>query len=109
VAAALKSLQGRDPVVVAKRLAKRARKMMAEADQGQNVTTWNSFMVRAVAVSVFVVALCVNCVLSPLLVLCNLPLAFVSVLHWICFACSILLLLLLVMLKVPYRVCLAFS
>jgi hypothetical protein len=44
-AAALKSLQGRDPVVVAKRLAKRARKMMAEADQGQNVTTWNSFMV----------------------------------------------------------------
>jgi hypothetical protein len=49
VASALKSLQGRDPVVVAKRLAKRARKMMAEADQGQNVTTWNSFMVRAAA------------------------------------------------------------
>jgi hypothetical protein len=52
VAAALKSLQGRDPVVVAKRLAKRARKMMAEADQGQNVITWNSFMVRAAVVCV---------------------------------------------------------
>ncbi|WIA36589.1 hypothetical protein OEZ86_007879 [Tetradesmus obliquus] len=44
VAAALKSLQGRDPLVVAKRLAKRAKRMMAEADQGQSVTTWNSFM-----------------------------------------------------------------
>jgi hypothetical protein len=48
VAVALKSLQGRDPVVVAKRLAKRAHKMMAEADQAQNVTTWNSFMVSAI-------------------------------------------------------------
>jgi hypothetical protein len=46
VLAMLSKLKGRDRVSAAKRLVKRARKLLAEAQEQEEVNTWNSFMVR---------------------------------------------------------------